>query len=78
MSVNRDDAAWLARALAATRPDEIDCDEWLARVGRLIDLRRAGRPLPSDLEPVLQHTEVCRECEEELRALLEALGDEAD
>lgn len=68
-----DDLSWLARAVAATRADEIDCDEWLARVGRLLELRQAGPPLPPDLEPVLQHVAVCRECAEELEALIAAL-----
>ncbi len=62
----------LARAIVATRPDEIDCDEWLARVGRLIELDRAGTPIPPELDIVRQHLEVCPDCAEEYEALLAA------
>lgn len=67
--------ARLLKSIAATRPEEIDCDEWLARVGRLVELMRQNAPVPEDLAPVLQHIEVCPECREEFDLLLEALSD---
>ena len=66
----------LAQAIVATRPVEIDCDEWLARVGRLIELERAGAPIPPDLAVVRQHLAVCPECAEEFEALVAAVDRE--
>ncbi len=77
MKLKPDTLRQLARVIVATRPDEIDCDEWLARVGRLAELERAGAPLPPDLTPVRQHIEVCPECVEEFKGLLLALEDDA-
>jgi len=65
----------LARSIAATRPEEIDCDEWLSRVGRLLEIMQRGEPVPPDLAPVLQHIELCPECQEEFQLLLAALND---
>ncbi len=65
----------LVRSIAATRPEEIDCDEWLSRVGRLLEIMQRGEPVPSDLAPVLQHLELCPECQEEFQLLLAALND---
>lgn len=63
----------LLQSIAATRPAEIDCDEWLTRVGRLIDIMQQDETVPADLAPVLQHIEVCPECREEFQMLLAAL-----
>ncbi len=66
----------LARVIVATRPNEVDCDEWLASVGRLAEIEHAGAPRPADLATVHQHIEVCPECAEEFRGLLLVLADE--
>ncbi len=63
----------LLQNIAATQPEEIDCDEWLARVGRLIEIIQRSETVPADLAPVLQHIEVCPECREEFDLLLAAL-----
>ena len=75
MKLTREILDLLARSIAATRPEEIDCDEWLSRVGRLLEIMKLGEPVPSDLAPVLHHIESCPECYEELQLLLAALND---
>jgi len=75
MKLTREILDLLARSIAATRPEEIDCDEWLSRVGRLLEIMQRGEPVPSDLAPVLQHLELCPECQEEFQLLLAALND---
>jgi hypothetical protein len=63
----------LARALLTTCPDEIDCEEWLDRVGTYLDLVELGRPIPESLRPVAAHLEHCPECAEEFEAIREML-----
>ncbi len=67
----------LAQSLVATRPEEIDCNEWLARVGRLLDTLQRGENVPEELAPVLHHIELCPECDEEFQLLLAALQESA-
>lgn len=62
----------LAQATAETRPDEIDCDEWLARVAAYIEAQGAGAPLDPDMAAVEQHVKVCPDCRAELEALMRA------
>ena len=64
-----------ARALLATRPEEIDCDQWLDSVGMYLDLIEAGRPIPESLRPVEEHLRLCPDCAEEYAAMREALGE---
>ncbi|MGH7595201.1 MAG: hypothetical protein ACREOI_02565 [bacterium] len=75
MKITREILDSLAQSIVATRPEEIDCDEWLSRVGRLLEIMQRGEPVPSELAPVLQHIELCSECDEELQLLLAALND---
>lgn len=76
MDLKREQLAWLAKAIVATLPEEIDCDEWLSRVGRLVELQRTGEPITPDLKPVEQHMDVCQECAEDFQALLQGLEEE--
>ena len=66
----------LLRAVAVTAPEEIDCDEFLARVGAYLEgLERTGGH-PPELEQVSHHLKVCPECREEFEALVALhLGD---
>lgn len=63
----------LLAATLATRPEEIDCEQWLAQAGTYAELLSAGEPIPEELELVAQHISVCAECNEELEALLALL-----
>jgi hypothetical protein len=65
----------LARALLATRPEEINCDRWLEGVGMYLELVEAGRPIPESLRPVEEHLRLCPDCAEEYAAMREALGE---
>ena len=75
MTLGDEEYRELARALLATRPEEIDCDQWLDRVGMYLDLTEAGRPIPESLRPVEEHLRLCPECAEEYAAMREALGE---
>ena len=61
----------LLRVVEATEPREIDCEEFLARVGAFLEgLERGGEP-PPELRLVSQHLEICSECREEFDAMVE-------
>lgn len=75
MKLTREILDRLAQSLAATHPEEIDCDEWLSRVGRLLEIVQRREPVPEELAPVLHHIELCAECDEEFKLLLVALND---
>lgn len=65
----------LARIIAATADDEIDCDELLERVAAYLDLADTDGVLPDELEKVRQHLAVCPQCREEFDALVRARDD---
>ena len=75
MTLGDEEYRELARALLATRPEEIDCDQWLDRVGLYLDLIEAGRPIPESLRSVEEHLNLCPDCAEEYAAMREALGE---
>lgn len=66
----------LARFLLETRPVEMSCEDWLDHVGQYADCVLAGECIPVALKDVERHMELCPECAEEFRALLEALRGE--
>ena len=76
MHLEREQLAWLAKAVVATLPEELDCDEWLSRVGRLVELQRAGETITPDLKPAQQHMDVCPECAEDFQTLLQGLDED--
>ncbi len=65
----------LLAATLETRPQEIDCLEWLDKADGYAELRKRGEAIPEDLELVHQHLAVCPECTEEFEALLDLLED---
>ncbi len=75
MTLGNKECRELARALLATNPEELDCDEWLDRVGLYLDLVEAGRPVPESLRPVEEHLRLCPDCAEEYAAMCEALSE---
>jgi hypothetical protein len=64
----------LLRVVHATAPEELDCDQFLARVAPLLEAVAADAALAEELRPVAQHLTVCPECKEEFDALLRAHG----
>ena len=65
----------LLAATLETRPQEIDCLEWLDKADGYAELRKRGEAIPEDLELVHHHLAVCPECTEEFEALLDLLED---
>lgn len=59
----------LTRLLAATQPDEMDCDTFEALLAEQVEGGLEGRLA----ELFEHHRRVCPECEEERRMLIEAL-----
>ncbi|WP_437945091.1 hypothetical protein WME98_29500 [Sorangium sp. So ce296] len=64
----------LAKAVLATKPDELTCDEWLEYAAQYAELVAEGAPVPEALREAAQHLDLCPECAEELRACLLALA----
>ena len=73
MEPTREQLDALARQLAATAPDEIDCECVLDRVAAYLEASRAGAALPPELELVRKHLEVCPPCLEEFEDLVKAI-----
>ena len=63
----------LARAIVASRPDEIGCDECFDQLDRFVDLTLAGKTASEAMPLVQDHLERCGDCREEFEALLSAL-----
>jgi predicted anti-sigma-YlaC factor YlaD len=74
MKPTREQMQELLRIVLATEPTEIDCDEFLARVGAYLDALGPGDSPPVELKAVSQHLAVCAECREEFDALVRARG----
>ncbi len=68
----------LARLVAATASEEIDCEGLLARIAPYVRAVSERAALSTPLQQVAQHLEVCPECKEEFVALLRAEGLDPD
>ncbi len=76
MEPTREQLAALARQLASTAPEEIDCEAVLDRVATFLQARQSDEALPPELDASGQHLEVCPSCLEEFHALLRAVARE--
>ncbi len=76
MEPTREQLAALARQLAATAPEEIDCQAVLDRVAAFLEARRSDLDLPPELDAVRQHLEICPPCLDEFQALVRAVEPE--
>lgn len=63
----------LVQMVAATRPDEIGCDECYEQLDRFAELVLSGKNAAEVLPLVQDHLERCGNCREEFEALLLAL-----
>lgn len=73
LGVRSSDIRRMVRNILTTRPDEIGCDECLARMDRFVEMELEGKH-PAQAMPLVQdHLERCRDCRQEFEALLEAL-----
>ena len=75
MKPTREQLRELLKVVEATAPDEIDCEEFLARVSAFVEAYSDQAGIPNDLRKVAQHAKVCSECREEVEALAELLSD---
>jgi hypothetical protein len=77
MSFTRDDLLKLLEMIEVTTAEEIDCDEFLERVGAYVERLDPDAEPPPGYEDVVQHLRICPECLEELEALyLDVRGEE--
>jgi hypothetical protein len=66
------------RSILTTRPDEIGCEECLARMDRFVEMKLDGKD-PAEAMPLVQdHLHRCRDCHQEFEALLRAIQAVAD
>lgn len=72
-----DSLASLTDAALESRSDDITCDEWVDRVGALVEALARGGDLPSALAAVARHSQLCPQCAEEFEALRRALEETA-
>jgi len=63
----------MVRNILTARPDEIGCEECLAKMDRFVELELEGRHPEEALPLVEDHLRRCRDCHEEFEALLNAL-----
>ena len=70
MTFDDTDLEALLRLIDGTAAREIDCDELLARVGGYLEVVARGDEPPAGFADVVQHLRQCRECSEEVDALL--------
>jgi hypothetical protein len=63
----------LLLAVRETHDDEIDCEQFLARVAEYAEARKAGSHLEEALANVEAHERLCDNCREECAALFELL-----
>ena len=72
MEPRKEQLAGLARLVADTAAQELDCGEVLDGLAALLECRQAGQPVEGPLLKIQQHLAVCPECLEEFN-LLEGL-----
>lgn len=73
MKLSSEQLAELARSVAETAEEEIDCEEMLSRAAAFLEAVTGGQSdLPESLRVVAQHLKVCAECREEMEMMLAA------
>lgn len=63
----------MVQMIAATRPDEIGCDECFEQLDRFAETVLAGKNAAEAMPLVQDHLNRCGDCREEFEALLTAL-----
>ncbi len=72
-TIDKEQLTELARLVADTARQEIDCEVFLERAAAYLETYRIGEPLPLELEAAEQHLKICPECYEELQLLKRAV-----
>jgi hypothetical protein len=63
----------LVRALVATRHDEMSCEICFHELDQFVEMTLAGKNAAEAMPLVQSHLQICKDCGEEFRALLDAL-----
>jgi hypothetical protein len=63
----------MARAIATTRPDEINCDECFEQLDVFVEITLDGKSAAEAMPLVQDHLLRCGDCREEFEALLAAI-----
>ena len=78
MASDHDKLQRLARMVAATRPDEVLCNEVVDVMCGYFEAIERGAELTPAQQRVAEHLEACPECVETYRALCHACRDDGD
>ena len=73
MTLSQRQVETLYRMLSLTKSEELTCDECLKRMAEFAENALAGDAIPENLQAIEHHLALCGECEEEFRALMDAL-----
>ncbi len=73
MTLNQSQTDKLLRQIAATVPDELDCDGCLELLPLFVELIVAAEQIPVELLCVRIHLEQCECCTEEFQVIVECL-----
>ena len=68
-----DQLTGMVQLIAATRPDEMSCDECFEQLDRFAELHLAGKSAAEAMPLVQDHLDRCGNCREEFELLLAAL-----
>lgn len=63
----------LVRSIIATRQDEIGCDDCFDELDRFVDMLLKGKKASEAMPLVQHHLDMCLDCREEFKALLQAI-----
>ena len=63
----------MVRSIAATKPDEIGCDECFEQVDQFVEIQLQGKNAAEAMPLVQDHLDRCNGCRDEFEALLDCL-----
>lgn len=73
MRLRDEQVRFLLNASRETRDVEIDCDDFLSLMAEYAEARAESRTIPEALAKVEAHEQLCANCRDECRALIELL-----
>ena len=73
MTLKENEIKALIDLLGKTRDREIDCDACLEQVAVFAEQQLSGKEVPEAMNAVQRHLDVCGECREEYRVLMDVL-----
>jgi hypothetical protein len=73
MPLNDQQVRALLLACRNTHADEVDCEQFLLSMAEYAEARAESRTIPEALAKVEAHEQLCANCRDECRALIELL-----